>query len=64
MAMNFLIDVEHAGKSRPALPAALQAQYGFTSGLKKHQADLRQSGCRFRRAPSSSGSYPRLTQPT
>lgn len=64
MGMNLLIGVEHAGTSGPALPAALQAQYGFTSGLKKHQADLRQFGCQLRRAPSSSGSYPRLTQPT
>lgn len=62
--MNILIAVEYAGTSGPALPPALQAQYGFTSGLKKHQAGLRQFGCRFRRAPSSLGSYPRLTHPT
>lgn len=29
----------------PALPPSLQAQYGFTSGLKKQRADLKQFGC-------------------
>lgn len=64
MGMNILMDVESAGTSWASSPCSPASTIWVYIWSQEAPGRLRQSGCRSRRAPSSSGSYPRLTQPT